>query len=155
MTESVYHPTLEEVLDGAVATIRDVLIPNLTDTWARASAVQLTGLLTYARCFSTDLGLAEHVTEIGSAIGSLLARYPELREPFASRHPGLYNEAGAVDTLQLASDMLVYAIRNQNSASEAIHGELRPLLVRQLGVESQRTSAMLMTFSGAMANVER
>ena len=155
MTESVYHPTLEEVLDGAVATIRDVLIPNLTDTWARTSAVQLTGLLTYARCFSTDLGFAEHVTEIGSAIESLLVRYPELGETFASRHPGPYNEVGAVNTLQIASDMLAYAIHNQNPASEAIHGELRPILVRQLGVESQRTSEMLMTFSGAIANVER
>jgi len=155
MTESVYHPTLEEVLDGAVATIRDILIPNLTDAWARASAVQLTGLLTYASRLPTELVFTGRLMEIGGAIESLLASYLELHEPFAGRHPGPHTEAGAVDTLQLASDMLVYAIRNQNPASEAIRGELRPLLVRQLVEDSQRTSAMLMTFSGATANVER
>ncbi|MCB0986021.1 MAG: hypothetical protein KDB06_15330, partial [Ilumatobacter sp.] len=64
------QPTAAELWRGVEATVRDVLLPALTDDWARAAAVQLVGLARYAQRRPAD-PTGERAAELAAALDSL------------------------------------------------------------------------------------
>ncbi|MCB0982939.1 MAG: hypothetical protein KDB17_20145, partial [Ilumatobacter sp.] len=63
-------PTDAELWRGVEATVRNVLLPALSDDWARAAAVQLVGLARYAQRRPAD-PTGDRAAELAAALDSL------------------------------------------------------------------------------------
>jgi len=147
LSEDTHHPTVDELLEGAIVTLKQIVFPSLTETWPKASAAQLTGALSYARFLLDDTSQNDRAVEAKGTIEGVVAGSEELRAQFADRVKEVGDDEFAI--LQLASDLLAYAINNDTDGAHAITRGLRPTLRAQLAQEAEQTMPMLMTFGGA------
>jgi len=133
MSES--HPTDSELLHAAIATIRDVLAPELRTAWAEASATQLIGLLEYAA--GRDPGRASRQdAELAAATGSLQASHEVLAGP-----------AFGASALERTSALLVYAQSHADAAAAAVRAELRPIVLRHAAEDLAESGPLLQSFA--------
>jgi len=146
------HPTVDEVLAGALYTIENQLLPNLEDTWARAAASQLMGTLEYARALiAGDESVDAQTAEVEAALAELLGAHPELDALVA----GASSETPGFAALDKASRLLSYAVTHETAAAAAIRAELRPLITRQAEANLNETMTMLKRFGGTPRNAQR
>src|SRR4029078_8247957 len=115
-------PSQEELIEGAVRSVQEILLPELQTPWARATALQLHALLRYTLSRQADDLQARQDTELRAIIAGLRHDFPDL-VPSA---PG-----DSTDELRApAGDLLVYAQDHGDAAAAAIRARLRPVALR-------------------------
>ena len=141
MTAGEPRPDDDELWAAVEATVRDVLLPDLTDEWARACAVQIVGLARYARerppddGFERDAALAAVLDGLADAgNGIVLAVWPD-------------SEIGVHDAV---ARCLAAAVVADDPDAEAVRLQLRPLVVDQLGDDLAASSSLLDYFRGRL-----
>jgi hypothetical protein len=133
--------TDDELWRGVEATLRDVLIPSLTDEWARAAAVQLVGVVRYARRRPAD-PLESRVEELRALLNALHAN------PIVQRHPLATGDAR--DVLDVVGRVLASAVDDSGTAGDEVRAMLRPVVVRQLDDELEITGPLVAAFRGRL-----
>ena len=149
--KSERYPTLSQLLQSAIRTIEEVLMPELETQWARSSAMGLVGQLRYALAREECDSLAAQDAELKGCLEGLLAEFPELRELSSVIEPS--GEASR-DLRERASRLLIFALDNQAPAAAAVRARLRPLLTAQVLQDLAETGPMLQAFleSGSVGN---
>jgi hypothetical protein len=148
MTTERPHTT-DAILRSAIATVRDVLMPELTSAWARTSALQLIGMLAYAR--ARTAADPERSADLAEALAVLLLDEPALAAQFGDFDAALAARGGDASALHaLAGELLVHAQRQDGPGSVAIRERLRPLLLRRLGEDLAGAQVMMQTFRGVL-----
>jgi hypothetical protein len=133
--------TDDELWRGVEATLRDVLIPALSDEWARAAAVQLVGVVRYARRRPAD-PLESRVEELRALLNALHGN------PIVQRNPLLTGDAR--DVLDVVGRVLASAVDDGGSAGDEVRAMLRPVVMRQLDDELEITGPLVAAFRGRL-----
>jgi len=133
--------TDDELWRGVEATVRDVLIPALTDEWARAAAVQLVGVARYARRRPAD-PLDSRVDELRTVLATLQGNSIVAQHPLAA--------GDAHDVFDVAGRVLAAAVYDTGPAGDEVRKVLRPVLVRQLDEELDITGPLVAAFRGRL-----
>jgi hypothetical protein len=133
--------TDDELWRGVEATVRDVLLPALTDDWARAAAVQLVGVVRYARRRPAD-PLAARVEELGALLAAIADN------PLVRRHP--INGGGDREVLDVVGRVLAAAVLDDGPSGDEVRAVLRPVVVRQLDDELAVTGPLVAAFRGQL-----
>jgi len=140
MTEGP-QPHLADISDAALwtataATLRTVVLPNLTDAWARTMAVQL-------------IGLADHAARRGDDPGA--ARLAAVHDALAALSGNaLVAAVGSSDPMVVAAGALVAAVGVEGDEADQVRSTLRPLLVAQLDDDLESTMPLLDAFRGRL-----
>jgi hypothetical protein len=132
----------DELWRGVEATVRDVLLPALTDDWARAAAVQLVGVVRYARRRPAD-DLDARVAELRATLHALA------HNPLAIAHQPPV-DSGAGDVLAAAGHVLAAAVEDDGPAGDEVRALLRPVLLRHLDEELAVTAPLVAAFRGRL-----
>ena len=130
-----------ELWRGVEATVRDVLIPALTDDWARAAAVQLVGVARYAQRRPVD-PLDSRVAELRGVLATLQ------RNSIVEQHPLAAGDAR--DVFDVVGRVLAAAVYDTGPAGDEVRNVLRPVLVRQLDEELDVTGPLVAAFRGRL-----
>lgn len=148
MTGGDRRPTTSELLDGAIRTIEDVLLPDLQSAFARSTATLLAGQLRYALARLDDESLATQTDELAACLDTLCAEFAALRE-VADAAPTTGD--AAVDTRERAGRLLAHAVGSPDGddAGRAVRERLRPLLVAQLQSDMASATPLLHAFLAA------
>jgi hypothetical protein len=131
----------DELWRGVEATVRDLLLPALTDDWARAAAAQLVGVVRYARRRPAD-PLAARVDELRATLASLDANPLVAANPLAT--------GDAADVLSVVGRILAAAVLDDGPHSAQVREVLRPVVVRQLDEELAITGPLVAAFRGQL-----
>lgn len=131
--------TDRELWRGVEVTVRDVLLPALTDDWARAAAVQLVGVARYAQRRPDDPTGAQ-VAELAAALDALAAN------PLVPAR-----DSDATDSvLGAAAAALAAAVGDDGPTGDEVRAVLRPVLVRHLEDELAVTAPLVNAFRGKL-----
>ena len=131
----------DDLWRGVEATVRDVLLPALTDDWARAAAVQLVGVARYARRRPAD-PLAARVEELRDVLARLVANPLVAAQPLAA--------GDAADVLGVVGRVLAAAVLDDGAHGAQVREVLRPVVVRQLDEELAITGPLVAAFRGQL-----
>jgi len=132
------RPTDAALWSSVAATLRDVVLPELRDEFARAATIQLIGLTAYARGRGDDPGPAR-VVELRGALEELAANVHVVRWPRS-------------DVLAACSDALVAASGHDDEDATAVRDRLRPILLRHLDEDLAVGEGLLAAFRGRVAD---
>jgi hypothetical protein len=145
------YPTLPQLLQSAIRTIEEVLMPELQTQWAGSSAMGLVGQLRYALARGERDSLAAQDAELSGCLEELLDEFPELRELLSAIEP---SGDASWDLREQVSRLLIFALDGQTPAAAAIRARLRPLLTAQVLQDLAETGPMLQAFleSGSIGN---
>ena len=145
------YPTLSQLLQSAIRTIEEVLMPELQTPWAESSAMGLVGQLRYALARGECGSLAAQDAELEDCLEGLLGEFPELRELLSAIEP---SGDASWDLRERASRLLIFALDGQAPAAAAVRARLRPLLTAQVLQDLAETGPMLQAFieSGSVGN---
>lgn len=138
------HPTQEELIEGAIRTIEEIFLPEMQTSWARASAIQLVGLLRYTLARqASDLGERQDAELLDclrglppNAVTSVLTHRPAREAMLAAAGELLARSVGAGDGLALA-----------------VRTELRPLLTRHTAEDLAEAGPLLQGFMAGFRGV--
>ncbi|MBW2314675.1 MAG: hypothetical protein JRH10_10825 [Deltaproteobacteria bacterium] len=145
------HPTQAELLEGAVRTLEDVLVPELQTPWARTTAMGLVGQLRYAAARAAADSLEAQDIELASCIDGLLAEFPALREVVSTAE---LRGDRSWDLRARAGRLLIHALDGDDLACAAIRSRLRPVLTAHVQQDLGETGPMLQAFlaSGSLGS---
>ncbi len=132
-----------EIHRSVFETVVNVLLPALPDDaeWARATAVQLAGLVRYAADRGPDR-TEERVAELAAILDALSnnAIVAEVWDRGHSQHA----------VMTAAGSALAVAVGRDDSAASEVRTVLRPVLVRQLDDELAETAPLVNAFRGKL-----
>lgn len=137
------HPTQSQLLKGAIRTLEDVLMPELSSDWARASALGLAGQLRYAITRSEQDSLAVQDLELTERLNALFDAHPDLAEVVVDVET---RDDESFDLRARAARLLVHALGRESADAVAIREQLRPLLRAHVGQDLGETGPMLQAF---------
>ncbi len=124
------------------ATVRDVLLPNLGDDWARVTAIQLVGMARFAATRPPD-PTSSRAVEL-SALLDKLAANPVVAAHWAapSTSPGAVFAA--------VSAVLADAVSRTDAAGDEVRDQLRPVVSRHLDEDLSVTGMLMPYFRGQL-----
>ena len=136
------EPSDAELWRSVETTVRTVLLPSLSDDWARVAAVQLVGLARLAVTRPLD------PTEARAA--ELAAALESLREhPIVQRHwTGSSREPAVV--LDAVSRVLGDCVAPGDAERGAVRAVLRPIVSRHLDEDLAVTAPLMPYFRGQL-----
>lgn len=137
------QPTAAELWRGVEATVRDVLLPALTDDWAHAAAVQLVGLARYAQRRPAD-PTGERAAELAAALDSLG------HNVHVAAHWRGDDVVEVADVLAAVAAVLVAAVDDDGADGDEVRAVLRPIAVRHLDEELAVTGPLVAAFRGQL-----
>jgi hypothetical protein len=145
------HPNPQELLQGAIRTLEEVLMPELQSTWAKTSALGLLGQLRYALARGSKDSLAEQNEELEACVKGLLDEFPDLRALAADIET---SGDRSWDLREQAGRLLVFALAKETAACRAVRERLRPLLIAHVGQDLGESGPMLQAFlaSGSLGS---
>ena len=133
------EPSDAELWHGVEHTVHRVLLPHISDDWARAAAVQLIGLARYAS--TRTAGRAErNAAELIDVLDSLASN------PIVADHRRASNSPS--DVLASVASVMAAAVDDDGAAGDEIRSTLRPVVTRQLDDELAETGTMIPFFRG-------
>jgi len=138
------QPSVETILRACVATMRDVVLPELESEWGRFSGGLLMGSLEYAIGLLDGDRAAQHRAALSAAIEGLrplveASATGELGDAFDSSSP-----------FEVATRLLVFGQGNPGPVGEQVRAALHPLLFGQLDDELTAAAPLLENFAAAM-----
>lgn len=123
-------------------TVHRVLLPAISDEWARAAAVQLVGLARYA-VRRPDDRTAERAAELASVLGSIAGN-----ELVAAEWTAGSSDPSTV--MGAAGRILASAITRDDAAGDEVRAVLRPVVLRQVDDELAFTAPLVDAFRGKL-----
>jgi hypothetical protein len=129
------RPTEDELWWSVRETLRTVVVPALTDPWARAAAVQLVALADYARTRPDADPETDRAEELTAALDTLAGN------PLVPAEGTAWARAGAA---------LAAAVRRPGPDADAVRRALRPLLLAHLEADLAVTGPMMNGFRGKL-----
>jgi hypothetical protein len=133
----VSEPSDAEMWRSVEATVRNVLLPSISDEWARVITVQLVGMARYAATRPGDQ-TAARVVELAETLDRLAGN------PVVAAHwPSQSTEPRAV--LAAVSAVLGDAVSRDDEAGDEVRAGLRTIVSRHLD-EDLAVSGMLMPY---------
>jgi hypothetical protein len=137
----VAEPTEAELWRSVEVTVRDVLLPAISDEWARTAAVQLVGLARYAASRPADR-TTERARELTAALDALAG----------NRLVDAHWRAGAGgDPFVAAGRVLAAAVvLDHDPAADQVRAVLRPVVTRHLDDELAVTGGLVPAFRGRL-----
>ncbi len=136
------EPSDAEMWRSVQATVRDVLLPSITDDWARVIAVQLVGMARYAATRPAD-PLLERVTELTDVLDRLTAN-----SIVAAHWP--VPAAGPAEVLAATSAVLADAVSRDDAAGDEVRAALRSVVSRHLDEDLAVTGMLMPYFRGRL-----
>ena len=136
------EPSDAEMWRSVQATVRDVLLPSITDDWARVIAVQLVGMARYAATRPAD-PLRARVTELTDVLDRLTAN-----SIVAAHWP--VPTAGAAEVLAATSAVLADAMSRDDAAGDEVRAALRSVVSRHLDEDLAVTGMLMPYFRGQL-----
>ena len=129
-TSPIARPSDGALWASVVQTLRDVVLPAVTDDFARITVVQLIGLAHYARTRDED-PTAPRAEAVAAALDTLTGC------SLVSEHWQQHADRDPAAVLRAASDVLVacIALPDDDPDAVAIRAGLRPLLLAQLDAD--------------------
>ena len=128
------RPTDDALWASMASTLREVILPALEDEWARAAAIRLIGLATYAGARGDD------PTD---------ARVEELRVALDELGDNeLVTSPRRADVLAACAEALVAAVGCDDDDAVAARTRLRPLLLRHLDEDLAENAMLMGSFIG-------
>jgi hypothetical protein len=135
------RPDDDDLWAAVEATVRDVLLPDLRDEWARAAAVQLVGLARHARERPADRS-AERDEELAAVLDALAAQENEIvARVWPQADTGIHDAVARC---------LAAAVVRDDEAAAAVRSQLRPVVVAHLDDDLAATSPLLDYFRGRL-----
>lgn len=141
-------PDAETILSNCIATLRDVIIPDAHDEWARFNAGLLVGALEYAIARLDDDRENRHRADLRAAVERLRCVVLE---------PGRANEAGvlagaldATSPFEAASQLLVWGQNNPGDLADELRRVLHPVLFAQLECELKAAEPIMSALARGM-----
>ncbi|MET0458174.1 MAG: hypothetical protein ABW195_02935 [Ilumatobacteraceae bacterium] len=131
------EPTDTAMWRSVEETVRDVLLPALTDDWARVTAIQLVGMARFAATRPPDPTSAR-VAELTEALDRLGGN------PVVAPHWPV-SSASPESTFAAVGAVLAGAVVRDDAAGDAVRAELRSVVSRHLD-EDLAVSGMLMPY---------
>ncbi len=125
---------------GVEVTVRDVLLPAITDEWARAAAVQLVGLARYAARRPPD-PTAARVVELANVLDHLHAN-----ELVAAAWNG--ERSDPLGVFCAVGRVLASAVDLDGPDADQVRAELRTVVVRHLDDDLAVTGPLVDAFRG-------
>jgi hypothetical protein len=123
-------------------TVRDVLLPGLSDDWARVTAVQLVGMARFAASRPPDPTPAR-AAELAGVLDRLVAN------PVVADHwPA--PSANPAGVLQAVGAVLAAAVSRADPDGDQVRAELRPVVSRHLDEDLAVTSMLMPYFRGQL-----
>jgi hypothetical protein len=136
------EPTDAAMWRSVEATVRDVLLPALTDDWARVTAIQLLGMAQLATTRPPD-PTSRRVAELAQVLDRL-GDNPLVAPHWAG--PAASPEA----VLAAVGSVLAGAVARDDAASDEVRAELRPVVVRHLDEDLAVTGPLMPYFRGQL-----
>ncbi len=136
------EPTDRQMWRAVEATVRNVLLPSITDDWARVAAVQLVGLARYAERRPPE-PLPEQAAELRATLDRLTAN------PIVAAHL-VPSDAADADVMRAVGAVLADAARRDDPPADEIRLQLRPIVRRQLDDDLASTGMLMPYFRGEL-----
>jgi hypothetical protein len=134
-------PAINDILLSAIDTLRDVVLPNLNDSWAQTCTRQLIGLMTFGLHAGSVPGPVEQAAALSPVVAELEAEFPELAA-FAP-HAAPAGSSAVFMTFQRVSDLLAYGVSKNTAAAAAIRERLRPVALECHQQDLEATARMI------------
>ena len=135
------RPSDRDLWQSVIATLRDVVLPDVHDEWARQATIQLIGLALYGRDRGPDPS-AKRAAEL------VLLLEAHVEDPLVAPH------WPAADPLAAASAILV--ARTEAGTGPTDRGlavaAIRALLIRHLDEDLDGGGPLLLSFRGRVPN---
>lgn len=135
------RPGDDEMWAAVEATVRDVLLPEISDEWARAAAVQLVGLARYAMDRPPDPSPTREADLEAALDGLAAGANPIVAAVWPDRGLGVHHAVAR---------SLAGAVGRDDHPATEIRMVLRPLVVSQLDEELEATGPLLDYFRGRL-----
>jgi len=130
-------PSSDALWASVSATVRELVLPELTDEFARLAAIQLVGLAEYARARGPDPA-DERRRDLSACLDALAAN-----ALVAAHWPGRSIESAC-------SAVLVDALEHPGADADEVKVRLRPLLVAHLDADLAGNAVLFGAFRGAL-----
>jgi hypothetical protein len=134
---SLAEPTDPQMWRAVEATIRNVVLPSITDDWARVAAVQLVGMARYAQVRPDD-PVPARVAELRGVLERLAAN------PIVAAHRPQPDPSDG-DVMATVGAVLADAVGRDDAPADEVRAQLRPVVRRQLD-DDLASSGMLMPY---------
>ncbi len=138
-------PTDEQLWHCMSETMRNVILPNLEDPFARVALIRLIGLAEYAPARGED-PTERRIAELITCIDQLATRYPDIQKQLPSQWP----RKDAATVLDLCSQLLATAVGDNSEQAQSLRTELKPLLLEQLDEDLKYTNPLIPAFGGQL-----
>ena len=136
------EPSDAEMWRSVEATVRNVLLPSITDEWARVITVQLVGLARYAATRPPDC-TAARVAELAATLDGLAGN------PVVAAHRRSQStEPRAV--LDAVSAVLADAVSRDDQSADDVRVRLRSVVRRHLDEDLAVTGMLMPYFRGQL-----
>jgi hypothetical protein len=138
----MHEPTDGEMWRSVEVTVRDVLLPSLTDEWARVTAIHLIGMARFAAGRPAD-PTSSRVVELAGVLDRLGAN------PVVAPHwpaPASSPE----DVLAAVGAVLAGAVVRDDAAGDEVRAELRSVVRRHLDEDLAVTGMLMPYFRGQL-----
>ncbi len=136
------EPTDAEMWRSVEATVRGVLLPAISDDWARVIAVQLAGMAQFAATRPDD-PLPRRVDELADALDGLADN-----QIVAAHWRATERDQDTV--LSAVSAVLSDAVSHDDPDGDAVRTHLRPVVSRHLDEDLEVTGMLMPYFRGQM-----
>ena len=136
------EPSDAEMWHSVEATVRDVVLPSISDEWARVITVQLVGMAHYAATRPGDR-TAARVIELAETLDRLAGN------PVVAAHwPSQSTEPRTV--LAVVSAVLGDAVSRDDEAGDEVRAGLRTIVSRHLDEDLAVTGMLMPYFRGQL-----
>ena len=130
-------PDVETILENCIATLRDVIVPDVHDEWARFSAGLLMGALAYAIGQLGEDRAGQHRADLAAAIAQLRPVLQKAHEPEA------LEALDGASPFEAASRLLVWGQNNPGELANEVREALHPVLFAQLQQEMEAAAPIM------------
>ena len=122
-------PDAKTILENCITTLRDVIVPDAQDEWARFNAGLLMGALEYAIARLGEDRADQHRLDLREAVDRLQGAVE------SAAHPDAVAALAIESPFEAASMLLVWAQNNPGDLAEKIREILHPVLYAQMHSE--------------------
>lgn len=119
-------PDAETILQNCIVTLREIVVPDVRDEWARFSAELLIGAIEYAIGRLGEDRAEGHRVELGAAVETLRRAIDE------SAEEELVLAVQQDSPFEAASRLLVWSQNRPGPLADRIQSTLRPVLLDQM-----------------------
>ncbi|MDP6375155.1 MAG: hypothetical protein QGH42_02725 [Kiritimatiellia bacterium] len=137
-------PDTETILQNCIATLRDVIVPDAQDEWARFNAGLLVGALEYAIARLGDDRADQHRADLRTQVDQLRGTIEK------AAHPHAVAALEATSPFEVASRLLVWGQNNPGDLADELRRVLHPVLYRQMESELEAAGPIMSAFERGM-----